>query len=267
MLHMSLLSAQSQVEYLSGQGHLIQPKGNMKIQTLLSKIEAESSCLKKYAEVKFGMQLRNRKLFPTDVLVNPKQNEITMFHRKCLTGKNIHPYWSEYTGLYCNFNREAKCGGCWDETIHNAPVKVLVRQVGAVPVCGIDTNGFAVLNSAFMIVANSISPYVLLALINSKLIQFYWRTMFEDKRKTFPKIKGTYLENIPIVCPKDGRIESLVRKVCDKMQMKANCELQEIGIIDFLVYHLYNLTYDEVLVVDPKTPITREQYESGEYKG
>lgn len=75
------------------------------------------------------------------------------------------------------------------------------------------------------------------------------------------------MENIPIVCPKDGRIESLVRKVCDKMQMKANCELQEIGIIDFLVYHLYNLTYDEVLVVDPKTPITREQYESGEYKG
>jgi len=30
---------------------------------------------------------------------------------------------------------------------------------------------------------------------------------------------------------------------------------------DRLVYHLYALTYDEVLIVDPETPITREEYE------
>ncbi len=30
--------------------------------------------------------------------------------------------------------------------------------------------------------------------------------------------------------------------------------------IDFLVYQLYGLTYDEVLVIDPKTSITREDY-------
>ena len=35
--------------------------------------------------------------------------------------------------------------------------------------------------------------------------------------------------------------------------------------IDFLVYHLYGLTYDEVLIVDLDTPITREEYEA--YKG
>ena len=32
--------------------------------------------------------------------------------------------------------------------------------------------------------------------------------------------------------------------------------------IDFLVYKLYGLSYDEVLVVDPGTGITREEYES-----
>ena len=31
--------------------------------------------------------------------------------------------------------------------------------------------------------------------------------------------------------------------------------------IDRLVYQLYGLTYDEVLIVDPETPITREEYE------
>ena len=30
---------------------------------------------------------------------------------------------------------------------------------------------------------------------------------------------------------------------------------------DRLVYHLYSLNYDEVLIVDPETPITRKEYE------
>ena len=32
--------------------------------------------------------------------------------------------------------------------------------------------------------------------------------------------------------------------------------------IDLRVYHLYGLTYDEVLIVDPNTTITKEEYES-----
>lgn len=31
--------------------------------------------------------------------------------------------------------------------------------------------------------------------------------------------------------------------------------------IDRLVYHLYGLTYDEVLVIDPMPPFMREEYE------
>ena len=32
--------------------------------------------------------------------------------------------------------------------------------------------------------------------------------------------------------------------------------------IDIIVYHLYCLTYDEVLVVDVDIPISREEYET-----
>ena len=30
--------------------------------------------------------------------------------------------------------------------------------------------------------------------------------------------------------------------------------------IDNCVYHLYNLSYDEILIVDPQTPIIKEEY-------
>lgn len=43
-----------------------------------------------------------------------------------------------------------------------------------------------------------------------------------------------------------------------------NCNAWE-NQIDFLVYHLYGLTFDEVLIVDPDTPFSREEYEA--YKG
>lgn len=36
--------------------------------------------------------------------------------------------------------------------------------------------------------------------------------------------------------------------------------LKEIEI-DSLVYHLYGLTYDEVLIVDPQIPITRDNWD------
>ena len=263
VLELRLLSRDLQLNYLKVFGHIIQPKGTDDVQMILSKISSASILMKQCATIKFGMQLRNRKIYPMDVVENPNNESLTPWHRKCLTGKDIHPYCANYSGLYCYYNVEAKCGGCWDETIHNQEVKVLVRQVGAVPVCGIDTNGYAILNSAFMIVSDAVSPFYLLALLNSTLLRFYWKNVFEDKRKTFPKIKGSYLEQMPMVIGNTDQVVQLAKKINEKKRNEQDDACQhELQTIDFLVYHLYGLTYDEVLIVDPDTPISREEYEA-----
>ena len=124
-----------------------------------------------------------------------------------------------------------------------------------------DTEGLAVLNSAFMIVCNDIDPFGLLGLINSKLMRFYWKQRFEDKRRTFPKIKGTYLELLPIITPTDN-ISNLVKSVIKEIKSEVSKDTSSIeSEIDRLVYQLYGLTYDEVLIVDPDTSITKEEYE------
>ena len=48
-------------------------------------------------------------------------------------------------------------------------------------------------------------------------------------------------------------------QVCQQGQESDTSSLE--SEIDHIVYHLYGLTYDEVLIVDPETPITREEYE------
>lgn len=56
------------------------------------------------------------------------------------------------------------------------------------------------------------------------------------------------------------QIENLVQKIIqDKNENKET--LQKEMKIDKLVYQLYDLTYDEVLIVDPDTHITRDEYD------
>ena len=260
-LSVKIISSVQQRDYLKAEKHIIQPITSNESYHLLQNIESKSKLLKEFASVNFGMQLRNRKIYTNDVLVSPSPDALTPYHRKCLTGKDILGYVTLWNNRYCYFNEEARCGGCWIESLHNTKNKILVRQVGSVPVCGIDKKGLAVLNSAFMIVCRRINPFGTLGILNSKLIKFYWQQKFEDKRKTFPKIKGTYLELLPIIPPTD----EITRLVDSIVSLKEESLSNDTSVfeqqIDLLVYHLYGLTYDEVLIVDPDTPITRDEYE------
>ena len=58
-------------------------------------------------------------------------------------------------------------------------------------------------------------------------------------------------------------IENIVSTILDikSKNYEADVSIYENRIDEFF-YHLYNLTYDEVLIVDPETPIVREEYES-----
>lgn len=101
---------------------------------------------------------------------------------------------------------------------------------------------------------NSVLTKFLVCLLNSELMTFYHRNMFLDVEKVvFQKILIANTKKLPIKLPTDlspyvdfvdsGRYDNGVSK------------------INKLIYKLYDLTYDEVLIVDPETPITREEYE------
>lgn len=261
-LVISEMSYSDRSNYNEKNNYIIQPLVNNNSIDLISKIENIGCVIKDIASVSFGMQLRNRKIFTEDVIENPNENQLTEFHRPCLTGKDINFFTSKFANRFCYFNRIAKCGGCWDETLHNTPIKVLVRQVGSVPVCGIDTNGYAILNSAFMIVPNNYDAFCLMGLINSKVIRYYWNIKFEDKRKTFPKIKGTYLEQIPIPSISNKDVADCALAINNAIESGDDAR-ELLDRLDYLVYKLYGLSFDEIQVIDPETSLTREKYEGG----
>ncbi len=262
-LSISFIICKKRKDVIEDVNSLLIPADNQATETLLSKIEKSEHKLGKIAKVNFGMQLRDREEYPNDVLVSIKGKDLTPYHRKCLTGKDINPYSVEYHNLYCYFNREAKRGGCWDDKMHSRKNKILIRQIGETPIAGLDEFGFPLLNSAFMIYSELYSNKFLLGILNSSLVKIYWRNKFADKRKTFPKIKGGYLELIPIKKPTKD-IEKQIEKLVDDIlkKKKANHDTTSLeNEIDVLVYHLYELTYDEVKIIDKDFWLSEEEYQ------
>lgn len=79
-------------------------------------------------------------------------------------------------------------------------MKVLTRQIGRYPTFGIDERGYQCLNTMFMVNVKdeACDPYALMAVLNSSPVRAIWLDQFYDRRRTFPKIKGTYLKRLPV---------------------------------------------------------------------
>jgi hypothetical protein len=104
----------------------------------------------------------------------------------------------------------------------------------------------------------------LLGLLNSTLLDWFYgfigkpkgnaREYFNKPLSEIPIFKATQKQQQPII--------DLVDKILAAKKENPQADTSEWEKeIDRLVYELYGLTYDEVLVVDPETKITREEYE------
>jgi adenine-specific DNA-methyltransferase len=113
---------------------------------------------------------------------------------------------------------------------------------------------------------DKISNKYLLAILNSKLLDYYNKKLNITNQQGFPQILMTDLEELPIIIDIPNvcqtKIVSLVDNILNIKHKDPNADTSKYEQdIDGLVYHLYNLIYDEVKVIDPENPITKEEYE------
>ncbi len=121
--------------------------------------------------------------------------------------------------------------------------------------------GFAILSKD-----DSVHPKYICGLLNSKLINFYHSAKFLDPEKnTFQKILIQNCKQFPLVV-KLGFISKIIDSADQILARKENNpEADTTALeqqIDLLVYKLYNLTWEEVQVVDPKFGLSEEEYEN-----
>jgi len=146
---------------------------------------------------------------------------------------------------------------------YDADIKIVIRQTGDSIVATIDTNQFIVRDNLYTCLPNiqSVDLYTILGLLNSKLINWYYQIVINPEQgEALAQVKKGHIVALPISVTNYKPLADLVRIVLSKKKQLEESILIE-NQIDCMVYKLYDLTYDEIKIVDPNTPITKEEYE------
>ena len=99
----------------------------------------------------------------------------------------------------------------------------------------------------------------LLCYLNSRLSEYLFSKIATRTGMGTTRWKKYKIERLPIPCVSQG-IKNKVEKLYNLYKQTINEKW--LNEIDLIVYHLYDLTYDEVLVIDPNPPFSREEYEA-----
>lgn len=149
---------------------------------------------------------------------------------------------------------------------YNADEKIIIRQTGDSIIATIDCKQFIVRDNLYtcLPLTPTVNLYTILGILNSEFINWlYQKVINPEEDEALAQVKKAHLAQIPIATINDIELNHLVKKAIENKAEHKDCSaiLQKI---DAIVYHLYGLTYDEVLIVDPQTPITREEYETND---
>lgn len=114
---------------------------------------------------------------------------------------------------------------------------------------------------------NIMAIEAVLGILNSKMATFFHFNHSPKATKgAFPKILVQDIKDFPIPDIPDRIQEIITVNVNEIMQKNLLDSQSDVSAIekniDEIVYHLYDLTYDEVLIIDPQIPISRDEYDS-----
>jgi type I restriction-modification system DNA methylase subunit len=193
-------------------------------------------------------------------------------HVPIVSGSDVKRYYVHEPKEYVLFEKPATAGGCWDNEVHLAPHKLVVRQIGTGPTASLLVEPVAVTGNIFTVRASSIDEELyILGIINSRLSDFFWRTMFTDFKSSFPQVTIFSLSQLPIRVldlqktsdkARQDRIVGPVNQMLTLHQQLAAAKTahektvlqRQIDAtdqqIDRLVYELYGLTEEEIKIVE-----------------
>ena len=191
------------------------------------------------------------------------KNDSTIGHGnyKFINAESIKPYLlSVGENIYCSpdFTNTSKYK-TYD--VFKAP-KLVTKFCSNKIQFAFDNIGYCNTNSVYNCSSNNEKNYkFLLGILNSRVITFWFNTAYLNIDNIFPHIQKNQLDSIPI-----PEVNPLLKHVIEKLSseiLSGSCDIiSTMEEIDRLIYHLYGLNYDDVLIIDPTPPFTRDEYEN-----
>lgn len=185
---------------------------------------------------------------------------------KLIRGEDLTTYAINFSGFYAemDFSNASKFK---TKDVYNGE-KILIRRVGNDLISTYDSSGYVTLNTIYncKIVNEKFNPKFITGLLNSSVIRFWFKKVFILTDKLFPYVRVSQLEFVPIKIISKADQQPFIRLV-DKIlaaktqNPKANTSTLERQI-DEMVYKIYELTFNEVKIIDPDFWLSAEEYDA-----
>jgi len=190
--------------------------------------------------------------------------KISNKHYKILRGRDIHKYFYNFGSTYVLFDKKLLWSNTNEELFH-VEEKLINRQTSSDLIAAYDNMKIFTLDSTHIQILKNkcFNLKYILALFNSKLLNFYYHQLIREEGRVFAQVKTIVLKTLPI---KDIPIEqqqpfvSIVDRILTitehndslkNFQKQAKVNFLEAEI-DQLVYKLYDLTPEEIKIVEGK---------------
>lgn len=155
-----------------------------------------------------------------------------------------HPFWS----LHRPRNKK----------IFLKQEKIIGVITGDRIILGLDVNQIFPTDGLYVMASNGkYSNKLLVGVLNSKLLTYFYRLLSMEVNRTLAQIKPTILKNLPVQFDNEKiviRIESIVDQILTAKKSDPKADTTELEKeIDRLVYQLYELTAEEIKIVEGET--------------
>jgi len=192
------------------------------------------------------------------------------YKKGLISSSQINKYSISYDDDWINIDGKLLNSGGWEYDIINNP-KILIPQTGDSLTAAIDYDHFYHLNNVHSFAPNNdtLSLQYLCSIFNSKLVNYYYKkiSLEEDRAMAQIDIETAELLPIKVVSLKSlQKFNNLVDQITKNKKIGKDTSMDETEI-DIMVYKLYQLNYDEVLVVDKEFAKhkSREEYDKLDY--
>ena len=176
-----------------------------------------------------------------------------------LEGKEIGSYYIKEIKQWLNYT-PAMLHRARTKEIFETPEKILIQRItgGSRPLkAAYDDKGYYNKESINNIILRDDSPVntkFVLALLNSKLINWFYVILFTNESNLTVNLSKTYLSQIPLAVPnqvQENSVLDLVNKIIYLKEENPAADTTSLEAeIDHLVYELYGLTGEQIQIVE-----------------
>lgn len=232
----------NQKEYLKNSNYEFLYESNDLYRCIKSKIENQSEYLGDISITFTGFIGDSKKITKEKI----KDSQVEM-----LKGENIKKF-NVLNKYYYEFLPENIKGGTKNISKLKSPLKIIVRKTGNKIISALDTSGYIIEQSLYGII-NLDNKYLykyILAILNSKLMEWYYLNFLVTNLNSTPQIKKYSLNKIPIkVCGIDE--QKNIEKVVDEIMISIKCNDTENicklnQLLDKIIFDLYRISYCDI---------------------